>query len=154
LVPEAVLGALGLREPTAGRSPTEFLCAALAERELLLVLDNCEHVVAGVAALMSALLPACTRLHVLATSREPLRLSGEAERPVPPLDRPDPEALESPERLAEYDAVRLLVERGGDVRPGFRLTDGNAAAVARICSELGGLPLAIELAAARLRTLS
>ena len=118
------------------------------------MLDNCEHVVAGVAALVSALLPACTQLHVLATSREPLRLPGEVERQVPPLARPDPDALESPARLAEYDAVRLLVERGGDVRPGFRLTDGNAAAVARICSELAGLPLAIELAAARLRTLS
>ena len=118
------------------------------------MLDNCEHVVAGVAALVSELLPACAALHVLATSREPLRLPGEVERPVPPLDRPDPDALESPKRLAEYDAVRLLVERGADVRPGFRLTDGNAAAVARICSGLAGLPLAIELAAARLRTLS
>ena len=154
LVPEAVLGALGMREPTAGRSASEVLCAALADRDLLLVLDNCEHVVAGVAALVSALLPACPALHVLATSREPLRVPGEVERPVPPLDLPDPEAVESPERLAEYDAVRLLVERGGDVRPGFRLTDGNAAAVASICAELAGLPLAIELAAARLRTLS
>src|SRR5262245_5355614 len=154
LVPAALLGALGIREPTAGRSASEFLCAALADRALLLVLDNCEHVAGGVAALVSELLPACAQLHVLATSREPLRLSGEVERPVPSLDRPDPDALESPERLAEYDAVRLLVERGGDVRPGFRLTDSNAAAVARICSELAGLPLAIELAAARLRTLS
>ncbi len=154
LVPEAVLGALGMREPTAGRSASEFLCAALADRDLLLVLDNCEHVVAAVAALVSELLPACAQLQVLATSREPLRLPGEVEREVPPLDRPDPEALESLERLADYDAVRLLVERGADVRPGFRLTDGNAAALARICSELAGLPLAIELAAARLRTLS
>src|SRR5262249_58473392 len=86
LVPDAVLGALGMREPTAGRSATESLCAALAERELLLVLDNCEHVVAGVAALVSKLLPACAPLHVLATSREPLGLPGEVERPVPPLD--------------------------------------------------------------------
>jgi predicted ATPase/class 3 adenylate cyclase len=154
LVPEAALGALGMREPTAGRSASEFLCAALADRALLLVLDNCEHVVAGVAALVSELLPACPALHVLATSREPLRVPGEVERPVPPLDRPDPEAVKSPARLAEYDAVRLLVERGGDVRPGFRVNDGNAAALASICSELAGLPLAIELAAARLRTLS
>jgi hypothetical protein len=154
LVPAAMLGALGMREPTAGRSASEFLCASLADRDLLLVLDNCEHVVAGVAALVSALLPACPALHVLATSREPLRVAGEVERPVPPLDRPDPEVVESPERLAEYDAVRLLVERGGDVRPGFRLTDANAVAVARICSELAGLPLALELAAARLRALS
>src|SRR5262245_12757606 len=154
LVPEAVLGALGMREPTAGRSATESLCAALADRDLLLMLDNCEHVVAGVAALVSELLQACAPLHVLATSREPLRVPGEVERPVPSLDRPDPAGVESVERLADYDAVRLLVERGGDVRPGFRLTDGNAAAMARICSELEGLPLALELAAARLRTLS
>jgi predicted ATPase/class 3 adenylate cyclase len=154
LVPEAVLGALGMREPTVGKSASEFLCASLTDRDLVLVLDNCEHVVGGVAALVSKLLPACAQLHVLATSREPLRLPGEAERPVPPLDLPDPEARESPERLARYDAVRLLVERGADVRPGFRVTDGNAAAVASICSELAGLPLAIELAAARLRTLS
>src|SRR5262249_20028659 len=153
LVPEAVLGALGMREPTAGRSATEFLCAALADRDLLLVLDNCEHVVGGVAALVSALLPACAELHVLVTSREPLRVSGEVERLVPPLDRPAASANEPLDRLATYDAVRLLVERGSDVRPGFRLTDSNAAAVARICSELAGLPLAIELAAARLRTL-
>jgi predicted ATPase len=97
-------------------------------------------------------LPTCTQLRVLTTGREPLRLPGEVEQPVPPLDRPDRDALESLERLAEYDAVRLLVDRGGDVRPGFRLTDRNAKAVARICSELAGLPLAIELAAARLRT--
>jgi predicted ATPase len=154
LVPEAVLGALGMREPTGGRSATEFLCASLADRDLLLVLDNCEHVGAGVAALGSELLRACTQLHVLATSREPLRVPGEVERAVPPLERPDPHTLESPERLAEYDAVRLLVERGADVRPGFRVTDQNAAAVARICAELAGLPLAIELSAARLRTLS
>jgi predicted ATPase len=154
LVPEAVIGALGMGEPTEGRSTTEFLCASLAERDLLLVLDNCEHVVAGVAAVANELLRTCPKLHVLATSREPLRLQGEVERPVPPLDRPDPAPTESLERLADYDAVRLLVERGGDVRPGFRLTDGNSGAVARICAALEGLPLAIELAAARLRTLS
>jgi predicted ATPase/class 3 adenylate cyclase len=154
LVPEAVLGGLGMREPTAGRSASEFLCASLADRDFLLVLDNCEHVVAGVTGLVRELLPACARLHVLATSREPLRVPGELERPVPPLDRPARDAPESLERLAAYGAVQLLVERGSDVRPGFRLTDGNAASVARICSELAGLPLAIELAAARLRTRS
>src|SRR5262249_5134773 len=127
---------------------------ALADRALLLVLDNCEHVVAGVAALVSVLLPACAGLHALATSREPLRVSGEVERVVPPLDRPTASANEPLDRLAAYDAVQLLVERGSDVRPGFRLTDGNAMAVARISAGLEGLPLAIELVAARLRTLS
>src|SRR5262249_60508630 len=120
LVPEAVLGALGMREPTAGRSATEFLCAALADRALLLVLDNCEHVVAGVAALVNELLPACAQLHVLATSREPLRLPGEVERPVPPLDRPDPDARESIERVGGYDAVRLSVDGSGVVQPWLR----------------------------------
>jgi non-specific serine/threonine protein kinase len=154
LVPGAVLGALGMQEPPARTSATEALCAALADRALLLVLDNCEHVVSGVAALVNAVLPACAGLHVLATSREPLRVSGEVERMVPPLDRPAGSATEPLDRLAAYDAVRLLVERGSDVRPGFRLTDGNAAAVARICAALEGIPLAIELVAARLRTQS
>jgi predicted ATPase len=154
LVPDAVLGALGMREPPAGTSATEALCAALADRALLLVLDNCEHVVTGVATLVSGLLPACAGLHVLATSREPLRVSGEVERVVPPLDRPTASANEPLDRLAGYEAVRLLVERGSDVRPGFRLSDGNATAVTSICAGLEGLPLAIELVAARLRTLS
>jgi predicted ATPase len=154
LVPGAVLGALGMREPPAGMSATEALCAALADRAMLVVLDNCEHVVTGVATLVSALLPACAGLHVLATSREPLRVSGEVERLVLPLDRPAASAAEPLDRLAAYDAVRLLVERGSDVRPGFRLTGGNAAAVTSICAGLEGLPLAIELVAARLRTLS
>src|SRR5262245_15948578 len=154
LMPGAVLGALGMREPPAGTSATEALCAALADRALLLVLDNCEQVVGGVAALVSALLPACAGLHVLATSREPLRVSGEVERLVPPLGRPAASATEPLDRLAAYDAVRLLLERGADVRPGFRLTDGNATAVARLCAALEGLPLAIELVAARLRTQS
>jgi non-specific serine/threonine protein kinase len=153
-VPDAVLGALGMREPPAGTSATEALCAALADRALLLVLDNCEHVVAGVAALVSSLLAACAGLRVLATSREPLRVTGEVERLVPPLDRPAASATETLDRLATYDAVRLLVERGSDVRPGFRLTEGNATAVTSICAGLEGLPLAIELVAARLRTQS
>src|SRR5262249_56546827 len=126
LVPDAVLGALGMREPPAGTSATEALCTALADRALLLMLDNCEHVVTGVATLVSALLPTCAGLHVLATSREPLRVSREAERPVPPLDRPTASANEPLDRLAAYDAVQLLVERGSDLRPGFRLTHGHA----------------------------
>src|SRR5262245_11121576 len=143
-----------MREPPAGTSPSDFLCEALGDRQLLLVLDNCEHVVAGVAALANGLLAACPALHVLATSREPLRVAGEVEQPLAPLERPDPRVSESPERLRGYAAVQLLVERGADVRPGFQLTDGNAEAVARICAGLEGLPLAIELAAARLRALS
>src|SRR5262249_60224637 len=111
LVPEATLGALGLREGDAGVSATDRLARHLADREMLLVLDNCEHLVAGVAAFVTALMPACPALHILATSREPLRVPGETEWPVPPLERPDATASKEPESLAGYDAVRLLVER-------------------------------------------
>src|SRR5262245_38229129 len=119
LVPEAVLAALGMSQPEAGRTATEMLCAALAHRDLLLVVDNCEHVVDAVAELLGTLLPACASLRVLATSREPLRIPGEVERSLAPLDRPDAEANVPPERLVEYEAVRLLVERGGDVWEDF-----------------------------------
>src|SRR5262249_45398961 len=129
LVPEAVLGALGMRGPTAGRAGTGVLCGPLAGPALPLWPDHSRAVRArgAAAARVSVLLPAWAQPPVLATSREPLRVPGELERPVPPLDRPDPEVLDSLERLADYDAVRLLVERGGDVRPGFQVTDGNAA---------------------------
>jgi non-specific serine/threonine protein kinase len=155
LVPGAVVAALGMRDPTSGRLPTEFLCASLASGDPLLVLDNCEHIVSGVAGLVAELLRACPNLQVLATSREPLRLASEVEQRVPPLERPDAAtSLVSPDRLADYEAVRLLVARARDVQPGFQLSGDNAAAVARICARLEGLPLGIELAAARLRTLS
>src|SRR5262245_30930800 len=154
LVPEATLGALGVPDLEAGISATDRLTRHLADRDALLVLDNCEHVVSGAAALVAALLPACPGLHVLATSREPLRVPGETEWPVPPLDRPDAAGSDTPETLAGYDAVRLLVERARDARPGFALTKANARAVAQICNRLDGLPLALELAAARLRVLS
>ena len=135
-------------------SATERLVRYLAHREELLVLDNCEHVVGGAAALVATLLPACPGLRILATSREPLRVPGEMEWPVPPLDLPNAAASREPESLAGFDAVRLLIERARDVRPGFGLTRAIAPAVAGICQRLDGLPLALELAAARLRVLS
>ena len=127
----------------------DAIAADLAPRELLLVLDNCEHVIGASAALADALLRSAPRLTILATSREPLRVPGEVVFRVPSLAIPDPDSAEAPEALLGYEAVRLFVERAGAVSPGFRLDESNAAAVARICHRLDGLPLALELAAAR-----
>ncbi|MEU6442561.1 BTAD domain-containing putative transcriptional regulator [Streptomyces sp. NPDC047046] len=146
-VPAAVVSALGVREtalrttperPVATIDPVELLVEYCAGRELLLVLDNCEHVIEAAARLAETLLTRCPGLTVLATSREPLGVPGEAVRPVDPL----PAA----------EAVRLFGERGAAVRPGFTLAE-DPDAVAEICRRLDGLPLAIELAAARLRLL-
>ncbi|MFE7182402.1 AfsR/SARP family transcriptional regulator [Streptomyces erythrochromogenes] len=148
-VPGAVLSALGLREnslvareapaPTAAADPTTRLIEHCAHRSLLLVLDNCEHVVEAAAELAERLLTHCPGLRVLATSREPLGVPGETVRPVEPLP-PDP-------------AHRLFADRGAAARAGFTV-DEDPAAVAEICARLDGLPLAIELAAARLRLLT
>ncbi|MEV5888455.1 BTAD domain-containing putative transcriptional regulator [Nonomuraea fuscirosea] len=153
-VARAVLGALGLREsalkpPAAGApDPADRLVAALAEQDLLLVLDNCEHVVAEAAALTRRLLARCPGLRVLATSREPLGLTGEQLVPLAPLPTPPPGEADP----AGYPAVRLFADRAAAVRQGFTLDPGTLAAVLRICAALDGLPLAIELAAARVRT--
>jgi predicted ATPase/DNA-binding SARP family transcriptional activator len=139
LVPHAVLGALGLREsgfvPSAG-DPVRRLVSSIDRQPLVLVLDNCEQVVGAVAGLVRTLLGACPGLSVIATSREPLGLTGETLLPLAPL---------------EADAVRLFADRAAAVRPGFAVTDANRADVAAICAAVDGLPLAIELAAARLR---
>ncbi|MDG4784174.1 BTAD domain-containing putative transcriptional regulator [Micromonospora sp. WMMD961] len=156
-VPQAVLSALGLRDAglrapaEPGRQPTDRLVEALAERRLLLVLDNCEHVIADAARLAARLLGACPALRVLATSREPLGLAGEALCPLsgltlPPLGASAPEA-------DDYAAVRLFAQRAADVVPDFTVTPATVDTVLRICRTLDGLPLAIELAAARLRAL-
>ena len=153
LVPEAVARTLGVRWGT-GQSPTAALLKRLKAANALLVLDNCEHVVAACAGLADALLRSCPGLKILATSREALRVAGEMAWSVPSLPLPDPALLPGPEELMDYGAVRLFVERAGTAAPGFALTEANAPAVARICGRLDGLPLAIELAAARARVLS
>jgi predicted ATPase/class 3 adenylate cyclase len=155
LVPQAVASVLGVKEE-AGRPVTEALVKHLADRNLLLVLDNCEHVVQACSALAEQLLRASRGLWILASSREPLRVSGEVTMPVSALAVPavtlhDPIAVEA---MASYPAVRLFVDRATAVLPTFRLTDHNARAVAEICLQLDGIPLAIELAAARVRALS
>jgi DNA-binding NtrC family response regulator/predicted ATPase len=151
LVAQAVASAVGLHEE-ASRPPRELLATALAHRQALLILDNCEHVVEACAELAEVLLRACPRLAVLATSRERLNIPGESAFRVPSLALPD-EHERAPERLARSEAVRLFVERARLVAPGFALTAENAPLVAELCRRLDGLPLAIELAAARVRLL-
>ena len=147
---QAIGRALGLGK--AGPLPLERLIAALEPKQLLLVLDNFEHLLAA-APLVTDVLRACPHVNVLATSRAALRLSGEQEYPVPPLPVPDLTHLPVLEVLADYAAVRLFVDRAVRVRPDFVLTTDNAGAVAAICARLDGLPLAVELAAARVRAL-
>ena len=153
LVAQAIAGALGLQD-RAGFSPEAALADYLAGRQLLLVLDNCEHLVDAVAKLADLLLRAAAGLRVLATSREALIIDGEMVLPVPPLGAPDPGQQLTPAQLGLFPAVRLFAERAAQVVPGFAVTEANMAAVAGICRRLEGLPLAIELAAARLPVLS
>lgn len=153
LLVDAVGAAFGLRNQ-AGRPMLEVLVEFLSTHELLLVLDNCEQLVEPVAELVESLLRACPRLRVLATSREALGIGGESVFPVSPLRVPDPAIEPSLRSLARYDAVMLFVERAAVAVPGFELTRNNARGVAGICARLEGLPLAIELAAARLRAMS
>jgi predicted ATPase/class 3 adenylate cyclase len=151
LVPSTIAGSLGLRE-SAGQSLKETLEGYLHPRRLLLILDNFEQVLEG-APLVGELLGMCPELKVLATSRIPLRLYGEQEYPVPPLELPDLLRLPPLKRLAQYEAVKLFLERARAVKPDFEITNDNAPAVAEICVHLDGLPLAIELAAARTKLL-
>jgi predicted ATPase len=152
LVAGAVASALDIGA-LPGRTPLEATVDYLAPRRLLLVLDNCEHVLAASATLCDALLRAAPDLKIIATTREPLRIDGEVVFRVPSLAIPDPErGLEAPE-LMRYEAVRLLAERAAAAVPGFEVDADNARDIARICFRLDGLPLALELAAARLGAL-
>jgi predicted ATPase/class 3 adenylate cyclase len=158
LVPQAVATALRLREQP-GQPLAATLVDYLGTRELLLILDNCEHVVAACAALAETLLRECPRVRVLATSREALAIAGEVVVSVPPLPLPaEPPPLDgpcpAPDDLMRYESVRLFLDRAVLSRPGFVLTPANAPAVARLCRRLDGIPLALELAAARVKLLS
>jgi predicted ATPase len=150
LVPSAIAGALGVRDE--GGDLTERLANFFVDKRLLLVLDNCERVVEA-APVVADLLARATGVNVLATSRTPLDAYGEREYPLEPLPLPDPARLPTLERLSQYDAVRLFIERALAVKPDFAITNANAPAVAEICSRLDGLPLAIELAAAHVKVL-
>jgi predicted ATPase len=131
----------------AGQGTREALVEFLRAKELLLVLDNCEHLLAGAAALAQVLARSCPRLAILATSREGLGIDGERLVPVPPLGVPG--ADDDLDTILGAEAVRLFTERAAAVKPGFAVTEQNAAAVAAVCRRLDGVPLAIELAAAR-----
>ncbi|MFE7134105.1 BTAD domain-containing putative transcriptional regulator [Streptomyces sp. NPDC057638] len=150
---EMVAAVLGIRDDARPRphATVERLAETLRDRRMLLVLDNCEHVVESVACLVRALLLAVPGLRVLATSREPLSLSGERLWSVPPLDVPRPDA--SLPEVARSGAVRLFVARAAAASPGFTLTRENAGPVATMCRRLDGIPLALELASSRLRAL-
>ena len=161
----AVLDTLDIREPVIARraagpgaGPLDRLAAALGDRDEVMVLDNCEHVIEAAAALAGRILAACPRMRILATSRQPLRIDGETLCPVLPLPVPPASSAPSvplaPVAVASYGSVRLLRDRAVAVRPDFELDEANAAAVARICRALDGMPLAIELAAVWLRTLT
>ncbi len=153
LVPQAVAKALGLREsPT--QSLSETLVQALQAKQLLLVLDNCEHLVLACAQLAETLLTQCPRLQIVATSREPLGLTGEQIWTVPLLSVPSAEPASLAALLMEFESIRLFVDRARVVQADFALDEQNALAVAQICRRLDGIPLAIELAAARVNTLT
>ena len=151
LVPSATAHSLGVREEP-GRPITETLCTYLREHKLLLILDNCEHLVKACASLASALLRAAASVQILATSREALHIQGEQTYPVLPLAAPDSKT--GVEGLLRSEAVQLFVERARLQKPGFSITEADAPAIAELCARLDGIPLALELAAARLRSLS
>jgi predicted ATPase/class 3 adenylate cyclase len=151
LVGSTIAQTLGVRE-AEGRPLLEALKADLREKQLLLALDNFEQILEA-APLIAELLAAAPRLKVLVTSRAVLRLQGEHDYPVPPLALPDPKHLPDLELLSHYAAVELFIQRAVAAKPDFQVTNGNAPAVAEICVRLDGLPLAIELAAARTRLL-
>ncbi len=151
LVPEAIAETIGIREaPDAPLLDT--LAERLREKDILLVLDNFEQVV-GAAPAVERLLQKCQRMRILVTSRAVLHIYGEHELPVPPLALPDPAHLPAAEQLSQYEAVALFIERARAAAPTFRVTDDNARAVAEITARLDGLPLAIELAASRVKVL-
>jgi predicted ATPase/DNA-binding CsgD family transcriptional regulator len=149
MVPQAVASTLGLKS-LSSQSIREILLGYLHGKQILLVLDNCEHLVEACASLADELLQVSQRLKILASSREALRVAGEILFHVPSMTLPDPAHLPELAGMAQFEAVRLLNERACAVRPDFRVTAQNAPAVAQICQRLDGIPLAIELAAARL----
>jgi predicted ATPase/class 3 adenylate cyclase len=153
LVPQTVTAALGLTEQT-GKSYLQTLSEFLKSKRLLLVLDNCEHLLTACAQLCDALLRACPHLSILASSREGLGIAGEQTYRVPSLSLPDPKEKLTVEQVSQYEAVRLFIERAMSSKADFAVTNASAPALASVCHRLDGIPLAIELAAARIRSLS
>jgi predicted ATPase/DNA-binding CsgD family transcriptional regulator len=152
LLPHALAEAAGIREQ-AGHPLLTTLVTTLRSRDTLLVFDNCEHLIAACAQLIDLLLRSCPKLQILATSREALSIAGEGVWPVPPLAVPEVHPVPALDELARTESVRLFLERARAARPDFELTSQNAATVVQICRRLDGLPLAIELAAVRVKML-
>ncbi len=153
LVPKAVADVLGIEEQP-GKTLIQVLTESLKSKTMLLVLDNCEHLLDACAHVSDSLLRACPNVKVLASSREALNVAGEQTYRVPSLSLPDPKAIQTPQRLSQYEAVRLFIDRAVLVKPEFAVTNANAPALVSVCHRVDGIPLAIELAAARLRSLS
>jgi len=153
LIPQAILNTLGVHEQQ-GRTVLQVLTDYFRERKLLLVLDNCEHLIQASAKLADTFLHQAHSMKILATSREALGVDGEAIWHVPSLSVPDVHHLPDLERLTQYEAVRLFIERALLVQPDFAVTSANAPPVTQICVRLDGIPLAIELAASRVRSLN
>ncbi|MDQ3194318.1 MAG: tetratricopeptide repeat protein, partial [Bacteroidota bacterium] len=153
LLAQAVLKVFDLKEETK-RIPDETLCDYLKEKQILIMLDNCEHMIGHSAKLAEKLLSKCLKLKILATSREALSCYGEQIHRTLSLETPNPREHLTPEKLTQYESVRLFIERAIAVRSDFRVNNDNAPALAQICYQLDGIPLAIELAAARIKILS
>jgi len=153
LVVKTVASALSVSEQP-DRSLMETLIDHLSSESLLLLFDNCEHLLSTCAHLANVLMRACPRLRILATSRGQLGIAGESAYRVPSLSFPDPHDLPHLENLMQYEAIRLFMERAGSCDPEFTVTESNASAVVQVCHRLDGIPLAIELAAARIKVLT
>ena len=153
LVPQAVASVLGVKEE-AGRTLVDALVDHVKDQRMLLILDNCEHLVQACAELVRRMLESARHVSILASSREHLHIAGEATYPVPPLRVPNPSEAATPQSLEHYESVRLFIDRATAIQPAFRATEQNAAAIVEISRRLDGIPLAIELAAARVRSLS
>jgi predicted ATPase/transcriptional regulator with XRE-family HTH domain len=153
LVSQTIAEVLSVREEP-GRPLNLTLNAALRDKQLLLLLDNCEHVIEACAQIVDSLLQGCPRLHFLTSSRETLGIAGETSIRVPVLAVPDPRDLPTMDQFIDYEAVQLFVERARAVQSAFRVTPENAPVIAQVCQRLDGIPLAIELAAARVRVLT
>jgi len=153
LVTQTAANALGMHL-SAGPQTFSFLVDYLQTKRLLMIFDNCEHLIAACAWLADALLHACPDLSILVSSREALGIDGEMPFVVPPLTTPEIYRQTNLDELAQYEAIRLFVERASTASPGFELTAANASALLQVCQRLDGIPLAIELAAARLKLLS
>ena len=153
LIPQTILSTIGISEQP-GNTPLEILKEYLHEKKALIVLDNCEHVIEASAQVVNTLLNAAPNLKVMASSREALGVKGEMSYPVPSLSSPDVKHLPTIEQLAQYEAVRLFIDRASLVAPHFVVDKANAPHIAQICHRLDGIPLGIELAAARVKMLS